>query len=169
MIRECCEDDLAGVLEIYNDAVQSTTAIWNDTVVDLANRRAWLQERTLQGYPVLCAVESARVLGYATFGMWRAFDGYRHTVEHSIYVHRNARRTGVATSLMQALLRRAREQGKHAMIGAVEASNQASLAFHARFGFAQVAYMPEVGIKFGRWLDLILVQLVLAESTARQA
>lgn len=167
MIRDCSEDDLAGMLEIYNDAVQFTTAVWNNAVIDLENRRRWLRDRTSQGYPALCAVEAGKLLGYATYGAWRAFDGYRHTVEHSIYVHKDARRKGVATSLMKALLQRARDQGKHVMIGAIEASNEASLALHARFSFAPVASMPEVGIKFGRWLNLVFVQLILDSGSSR--
>jgi L-amino acid N-acyltransferase YncA len=167
MIRDCSEGDLAGLREIYNEAVRSTVAIWNDTVVDIENRRAWLRERVSKGYPVLTAVEGGRVLGYATYGEWRAWSGYRHTVEHSVYVHRDARRSGIATALMSALIQRARAQGKHVMVGGIEASNVASLALHARLGFQQAAYMPEVGTKFGRWLDLVFVQLILDPGAAQ--
>ena len=87
--------------------------------------------------------------------------GYKHTVEHSVYVHQNARRTGVASALMATLIERARAQGKHVMVGGIEAKNEASLALHSRFGFEKVGYLPEVGTKFGRWLDLIFMQLIL--------
>ncbi|HEY9345874.1 MAG TPA: GNAT family N-acetyltransferase, partial [Inquilinus sp.] len=88
-IRDAEAGDVAGILEIYNDAVLHTTAIWNETVVDSASRAAWLAERRRLGHPVLVAVDDdGRVAGYASFGDWRAWDGYRHTVEHSVYVHR---------------------------------------------------------------------------------
>jgi L-amino acid N-acyltransferase YncA len=161
MIRDCEEADLGGVLDIYNDAVRSTTAIWNDTPVDLENRLAWLKDRTFRGFPVLVAVGEDKVLGYAAYGDWRAWDGYRHTVEHSVYVHREARRGGIATALMTALMERARADGKHVMVGGIEASNEASLALHMRLGFERTAHMREVGRKFGRWLDLVFMQIIL--------
>ena len=101
------------------------------------------------------------VLGYASFGDWRAFDGYRHTVEHSVYVHPDARGQGVAQLLMQMLIERARVLDKHVMVAAIEAGNQPSIALHRRLGFVQTGLMPEVGVKFGRWLDLLWMQLIL--------
>ncbi len=162
MIRECDPADLPQILEIYNDAVRSTTAIWNDTLVDLEDRRAWLNERVSNGSPVLVADSHGQAIGYATYGNWRAWEGYRHTVEHSVYVHRDARRGGVAEALMNTLIECARAQGKHVMVGGIEASNEASLALHKKLGFIQAAHMNEVGIKFGRWLDLVFVQLILS-------
>jgi len=92
-IRDARDEDLAGITAIYNDAVANTAAIWNETQVDIANRRQWLQDRHKLGYPVLVATnDHGDVIGYASFGDWRAFDGYRHTVEHSVYV-RNDRQT----------------------------------------------------------------------------
>ncbi len=103
IVRDCEERDLPAVLEIYNDAVVSTTAIWNETLVDLDNRRQWLKDRVSRGFPVLIAASAdGAVLGYASYGDWRAFDGYKHTVEHSVYVHQNARRGGVASALMKS-------------------------------------------------------------------
>lgn len=161
MIRACVEADLPGVVEIYNDAVLSTTAIWNDTPVDLDNRRWWLNDRLSNGFPVLVAVDGNDVLGFASFGDWRTWQGYRYTVEHSVYVSRNARRGGVATELMTALIEHAQRAGKHVMVGGIEATNKASLALHAKLGFEKTAYMREVGAKFGRWLDLVFVQKTL--------
>jgi len=82
-VRDAGEDDIPAITEIYNDAVKNSTAIWNDATIDVANRLAWLSDRQKAGYPVLVAVNGAEgVLGYASFGDWRAWDGYRHTVEH---------------------------------------------------------------------------------------
>jgi phosphinothricin acetyltransferase len=161
IVRDCQEADLEAILDIHNDAVLTSTAIWDDTIVDLENRRGWLRARVSAGFPVLAADDGGQVLGYASYGVWRARDGYRHTVEHSVYVHKEARRKGIATALMLALIERSRAQRLHAMIGAVEATNRESLAFHAKLGFEKVAFMPEVGRKFGRWLDLVFVQLLL--------
>ena len=162
LIRDAGVPDAAGIRTIYNDAVLNTTAIWNEQLVDEANRVAWLQARQQMGYPVLVAVdEQDSVLGYASFGDWRAFDGYRHTVEHSVYVHPQARGQGVARQLMQVLIERARALHKHVMVAAIEAGNHPSIALHRQLGFVQTGVMPEVGIKFGRWLDLAWMQLTL--------
>ncbi|MFG3500210.1 GNAT family N-acetyltransferase [Pseudomonas sp. NPDC047963] len=161
-IRDALDTDLAGILEIYNDAVQNSTAIWNDKVVDLDNRRAWLAERHEQGYPVLVALDDQRqVAGYASFGPWRPYDGFRHTVENSVYVRPGQRGGGVGRSLMQALIERAREMNKHVMIAAIESENRASIHMHQQLGFIHAAQMRQVGCKFGRWLDLTMMQLTL--------
>jgi L-amino acid N-acyltransferase len=160
-IRTCEEADLPHVLEIYNEAVRSTTAIWNDTAVDIENRRAWLKDRVSKSFPVLIAVSGGTIAGYASYADWRAWEGYRLTVEHSVYVRKNLHRGGVGLALMTSLIQCAREQGKHVMIGGIEATNEGSLALHAKLGFEKTAYMREVGTKFGRWLDLVFVQLIL--------
>lgn len=153
LVRDAAARDASGIRDIYNDAVVNTNAIWNEQVVDEANRVAWLHARQGMGYPVLVAVNAEEgVLGYASFGDWRAFDGYRHTVEHSVYVHPDARGQGVAQLLMQMLIERARVLDKHVMVAAIEAGNQPSIALHRRLGFVQTGLMPEVGVKFGRWL-----------------
>jgi phosphinothricin acetyltransferase len=160
-IRAATLDDLPGILAIYNDAVTATTAIWNETEVDLENRRAWFLERTGAGFPVLVATDAKNVLGYATFGPFRPHDGYRHTVENSIYVRNDQRGRGIGAQLMPPLIEAARASGRHAIVAAIEADNAASLNLHAGFGFREVARMPEVGRKFGRWLDLVLLQRLL--------
>lgn len=152
------EAHLPGILAIYNHAVVHTTAIWNDVIVDLENRRTWWRGRTEAGFPVLVAVEGGEVLGYASYGPFRAFDGYRQTVEHSVYVAENARRRGIGSALLLALEERARAQGMHAMLGGIAADNEASLRLHKKHGFVETARMPEVGQKFGRWLDLVFMQ-----------
>ena len=161
LIRDAEEADLPGILAIYNDAVENTTAIWNEAAVDLDNRGTWLAERRQSGYPVLVAVEDGAVLGYASFGDWRAFDGYRYTVEHSVYVSRDTRGRGIGKALMIPLIERARQLDKHVMVAGIEAANEASLGLHRRLGFKQVGHLTEVGTKFGRWLDLAFLQLTL--------
>ncbi|WP_315972598.1 N-acetyltransferase family protein [Rhizobium sp. NRK18] len=161
IIRDAVEADLAAIRDIYNHAVEHTTAIWNEVLVDLDNRKAWFDARLKQGYPVLVAERAGRVAGYASYGDWRAFDGYRHTVEHSVYVDKDARGGGIGRMLMEELIRRAAAQGKHVMIAAIEAENQASIRLHETLGFRGVGRFTEVGQKFGRWLDLYCMEKVL--------
>jgi len=162
VIRDAAEADLPGILAIYNDAVENTTAIWNETLVDLANRRAWLADRAAAGFPVLVAVNAVGdVLGYASYGTWRTIEGFRHTVEHSVYVRGDQRGQGLGPALMQALVERARQAGLHVMVAAIESENTASIRLHERLGFVTTGQMPQVGRKFDRWLDLTFMQLIL--------
>jgi len=143
--------------------VQTTTALFTDAVAGLEDRLAWLAARRSQGYPVLVAGQNGDVLGYGSFGDFRAWPGYRHTVEHSLYVQRAQRRRGVGAALLGALIERAHALDKHVMIAGIEASNTASLALHARWHFREVGRLPQVGAKFGRWLDLVFMERILAE------
>jgi L-amino acid N-acyltransferase YncA len=163
LIRDAGLSDIAAITAIYNHAVLHTTAIWNDTTISVQNRIDWLQQRQAQGYPVLVAVNQANdVLGYASFGEWRPFDGYKQTVEHSVYVREGQQGAGIGTALMRSLMLRARQLDKHVMVAAVDADNIASIKLHLALGFQQVGLMPQVGRKFGRWLDLVWLQLVLS-------
>lgn len=158
-LRPADEADLPGILAIYNHAVLHSTAIFNDNPVDLANRRAWLLDRQARSYPVIVAVDGDEaVLGYASFGDFRPFEGFRISVEHSVYVAEGARGRGLGRLLLEALFEPARALGKRVMIGGITADNEPSLALHARLGFTETGRMPGVGIKFGRRLDLVFVQ-----------
>ena len=161
-IRDADETHVEAIAAIYNDAVQHTTSIWNESTVDAAERRAWLDARRRQNYPVLVAVDPlGEVLGYASFGDWRAFDGYRHTVENSVYIRPASRGAGIGEALMRALIARARQAGKHAIVAGIEARNRASIRLHEKLGFTQAGFFPEVGVKFGQWLDLVFLQIIL--------
>ena len=156
-----------GIAAIYNHAVEHTTAIWNERLVDAADRAEWIAERRAGGFPVLVALEDdGTVLGYATYGPWRPHDGYRHTVEHSLYVREGLRGRGIGSALLTALLERARAQGIHVMVAGIDAENEGSVRLHERFGFDPVGVLPQVGVKFGRWLDLVFLQLVLDQAPA---
>lgn len=166
-IRDAEDRDLEGITTIYNDAVEQTTAIWNETTIDLENRRAWLADRRNAGYPVLVAVsDEETVLGYASFGDWRAWDGYRHTVEHSVYVRTDQRGAGIGKALMEALIGRARDIGKHVLVAGIEAGNTGSIRLHEKLGFVQAGLLRQVGTKFGTWLDLAFLQLTLDDRAA---
>lgn len=160
-IRDVQEADLPAILAIHNDAVTGTTAIWDETAVDLGNRQAWLAARRAAGYPILACEVAGTLAGYASFGDFRPWSGYRHTIEHSVYVATGYRRRGAAVLLLEALIDRAASLGKHAMIGGIEAGNEASIALHMRLGFKVVGHLPQVGAKFGQWLDLVFVERLL--------
>ena len=167
VVRPARPDDLPAILAIYNDAVVNTTAIWNDSLADLQNRKTWFESRAIQGYPVLVGEEAGAILGYASFGDFRAFDGYRFTVEDSVYVAPEARRRGIASALLAALIERATVIGKHVMVAGIAGDNEVSIRLHARHGFVETARMPEVGFKFGRWLDLVFMQRRLGPGAGR--
>lgn len=160
-LRLAGEADLPGIMAIYNDAVLHTTAIWNDHVVDLDNRRAWLADRAARNHPVLVAVRDGAVLGYASYGDWRLIDGFRRSKELSIYVEAGARGLGLGKALLAALEAEARARGVHVLIGCIDASNTASMKLHAQAGFRLVGIHREVGEKFGRRLDLACMEKML--------
>ena len=147
---------------ILNELIAATTAIWTLSPTTLEARAAWLEERRARGFPVLVAEEAdGRLLGFASFGDFRPWEGYARTVEHSVYVDTPVRRRGVGRALLASLIERAEARGLHAMVGGIEAGNGASLALHAALGFREVGRLPEVGRKFDRWLDLVFVERLL--------
>jgi L-amino acid N-acyltransferase len=168
-IRDATEADLAGILAIYNEVIRTSTAVYTEQEATLDDRRAWFAQRTGQGYPVLVATDSASgaVLGFATFGDFRPWPGYRHTVEHSVYVRADARHQGLGTALVEPLFGRAASLGKHVMIAGIDAANPASIRLHERLGFERAGTLREVGTKFGRWLDLVFMQRFLDQTSRR--
>ena len=158
VVDDALECDLEGVVAIHNDVLATSTAIFSHLPVTLEERRAWWRARAAQGYPILVARDALGVLGFASFGDFRAWPGYRFTVEHSVHVRADGRGRGAGTVLLTRLIARAAALGKHVMIGGVDAANTASIRFHERLGFEQAARLREVGHKFGRWLDLVFLQ-----------
>ena len=166
-VRDAVADDAAAIAGIYNANVVSTTVAWTDETESVEHRRAWLASQADAGNPVLVAVEDrdgGTVIGFGSYGDFRdtaKWPGYRFTVEHTIHVADGHRGAVTGRALMLALIDRAVADGYHRMVGGIDGDNAASIRFHERLGFAQVARLPEVGFKFGRWLDLVLVQLAL--------
>jgi len=161
-IREAQEADLPAILDIYNDVVATSTAIYRDEPATLEDRRSWFAARKAERQPVLVATDRGAVVGFAAFGGFRPWPGYRFTVEHSVHVRADRRGQGVGAALMTPLIAHAAALGMHVMIAGIDADNAGSIRFHQRLGFTQVAHMREVGFKFGRWLDLVLMQRLLA-------
>jgi len=157
-LRDAAEADLAGLVAIYNDVIATSTATYTSTLVTLEDRRQWWHARVAAGYPVLVARDESGVIGFATFGDFRPWPGYRFTVEHTVHVRGDRRGGGVGTRLLEALFPRAASLGKHMMIAAVDGANLASIRFHERLGFERSGCLREVGHKFDRWLDLVFLQ-----------
>jgi phosphinothricin acetyltransferase len=160
-IRQAKEADLSGILAIVNDAILNSTAIWSHYAYTLDSRKAWLAERHQKNYPVFVAILGGEVAGFSSFGDFRPHDGYLHSVEHSVYVHRHHHGKGIGKQLMLPLFEVAKALGKHVMIGGIEAGNTGSLKFHRDLGFVETGRLKEVGFKFDRWLDLVFMQKIL--------
>jgi len=157
-LRDALEDDLPGIVAIYNDVIATSTAVYSSVPVTLEERRKWWRARVEAGYPLLVALDESGVAGFSTFGDFRSWPGYRFTVEHTVHVRADRRGSGVGTKLLEALFPRAASLGKHMMIAGVDAANTASIRFHERLGFEQAGHLREVGYKFDRWLDLVFLQ-----------
>ena len=158
--------DVPAILDIVNEAILHSTALFEYEPRTLREQLDWLAQRRAGGWPVLVADAGDGAIGYASYGPFRPQDGYRETVEHSVYIRSDLRGGGRGRGLMAQLIGYARAQGQHVMVAAVDASNTASIALHRSLGFEDVGMMPQVGQKFGRWLDLALLQLVLDARTA---
>jgi L-amino acid N-acyltransferase len=160
-IRHAEIADLPGLLAIYNDVIATSTAVYTDDPATLEDRAAWLQARRMQNYPVLVAIDRGTVAGFASFGDFRNWPGYRFSVEHSVHVDASYRGAGIGRMLVEALFPLAKNLDKHVMIAAVDAANVGSIRFHQRLGFESVAHFREVGRKFDRWLDLVFLQRLI--------
>jgi L-amino acid N-acyltransferase len=161
IIRDATREDLTQVLALFNLHVRETTAIWREREVDLADRTAWFDGRLAGGFPVLAAEEDGRFLGFASYGPFRVGSGYDGTVENSVYVAAHAQGRGVASRLMEGIVAHARAAGRSVMIAGIGLPNDASVALHARFGFVEAGVLRGIGLKFGRRLDLMLMQKAL--------
>lgn len=160
-VRPARPGDGEAIRAIRNHAVEHSTALWTQTPQSPAEAVSWLAAHLERG-SAFVAEADGEVAGFAVYGPWRALDGYRHTVEDSVYVREGRHGLGIGSALLDALIDAAREAGHHVMIAGIEAGNASSVRLHERFGFQHVGTVPEVGTKFGRWLDLTLMRLPLS-------
>lgn len=159
-VRDAASGDADAIADIYNPYITETAATFHTEAVDAAERLAWLASHDLR-HPVLVAEVDGRVVGWGSLTPWAARPAWHRTVEVSIYVARDHHREGVGMALMETLLERARDAGHHVAIGQVVADNRPSIAMAERAGFEQVGVLREVGDKFGRYHDLVLMQKIL--------
>lgn len=160
-IRNCKLQDLNAVLEITNYAILKTTAIYDDDARTAEEVKSWFLEKQEKNFPVFVALRDENVIGFGTYGAFRQKYGSRFTVEHSVYVNADDNGKGVGSLLLKELIDQARSQNMRTMIAAIDASNEASIAFHRKFGFREIGVCHEAGYKFNQWLDLLLMELML--------
>lgn len=162
VIRHVQDEDLPAILRITNHAIAHTDALWISTPFTLEQRQKWVSDRLAQGFPVFVAVsENGDVCGYASYGAFRAFEGYAKTIEHSVYVDVEHQGRGLGRMLLARLIDHARQAGFHVMVAGITAGNEASVTLHRQFGFQNSGILPQVGRKGGRWLDLLFMTLCL--------
>lgn len=159
----CTHDRHApAILAILNDAIVNSTALYDYQPRNADNMRSWFDAKRQGGYSVIGIEDAAgELLGFASYGAFRAYPAYKYTVEHSVYVRADQRGQGLGLQLMEAIIEEARLNDVHALVGAIDAANAGSIALHQRLGFQSVGLLPQVGFKFGRWLDLAFYQLLL--------
>lgn len=152
---------LPGILAIVNHNILHSTALYDYDVKWQEYINTWYADKQAAGWPVIVAVEDEAVIGYGTYGPFRFKDGYKFTVEHSVYVAEGHSGKGIGGQLLEELIRLATAQGYHTMIGGIDAGNAGSIAFHKKYGFTEAGLLKETGFKFGRWLDLQFMQKML--------
>lgn len=169
LLRDASLTDLNEILEIYNDVVTSTTAIYEDKTRSLDQQNVWFHTKVKSGFPVIVAVIDSRVVGFGTFGAFRPWSCYSTTVEHGLHVAKDYRGLGVGSLILSKLIDLARERGTHTMIAGIDSENLGSINLHERFGFKEVGRLPQVARKFSKWLDLVFMQLLLEANKAKDS
>ncbi|MFT4123735.1 MAG: GNAT family N-acetyltransferase [Microbacteriaceae bacterium] len=160
-LREATERDLDAILAIYNHSIRGSTALWSDEEVPRSDRAEWFARQRAGGCPVLVAEVGGVLAGYASYAPWRERSGYRFSVEDSVYIADAYQGRGCGRALLAELIARAGAAGHHRMVADIEAGNLASIRLHESLGFVHSGLVPEVGYKFGRWLDLAILTLAL--------
>lgn len=161
VIRKALETDLPGILGIYNDAILNTTALYTYEPMTLPMLQQWFADKTAKNLPIYVACIDDQVAGFASYGPFRPWPAYKYTVEHSIYVHKDHRRKGLAKKLLHILIDHATADDLHTIVAGIDSENQVSIELHRQFGFREVGQLAQVGYKFGRWLDLVFMEKIL--------
>jgi phosphinothricin acetyltransferase len=152
----------AAILDILNEAIVTSTALYDYRPRAPESMAGWFKTKQAGGFPVIGAESpGGELMGFASYGTFRAWPAYKYSVEHSVYVHKDQRGKGLGLALMQELIAAARAQQYHVMIGGIDQSNTASVALHEKLGFTHAGTIRQAGFKFGRWLDLAFYQLIL--------
>jgi L-amino acid N-acyltransferase len=163
-----CEDHKhsAAILAIFNHAITTSTALYDYKPRAIESMTPWFATKALNNFPVIgLESEEGELMGFASYGTFRAFPAYKYTIEHSIYVRHDFRGKGLGAVLLQAIIEEAQARQVHVMVGGIDACNIASIALHEKFGFKHSGTVKEAGFKFGRWLDLAFYQKTLATPT----
>ena len=158
----CGEKQLPEILEIFNEAIINTTALYDYKPRTLDVIQNWYSQKQKGNYPVIGAFdEGGSLLGFATYGPFRERPAYKYTIEHSVYIRTDVRGRGLGTILLKEIIKQAEKQDYHVMIGGIDASNTESVKLHEKEGFVYCGLIKQAGFKFGKWLDLLFYQLIL--------
>ncbi len=161
-IIRCDQTHASAILAILNEAIVHSTALYDYQPRTPAMMQTWFETKAKGHYPVIGAVNDAgELMGFSSYGTFRAFPAYKYSVEHSVYVDQRFRQQGLGKTLLREAIAAATEQNYHMMIGGIDATNTASVALHRRLGFVHCASIKQAGFKFGRWLNLEFYQLIL--------
>jgi L-amino acid N-acyltransferase len=159
-IRPATDSDLVAINDIYNYYVLHSTCTYQEEPDSLEDRQRWFKHHG-DKHPVIVAVADRQVVGWGSLSPYHPRSAYRHTVENSVYVHHEHFRKGIGALLLQDLIVRSRALGHKAIIALIDAEQTASVAVHSKFHFEKVGHLRQVGFKFGRWLDVIYMELTL--------
>jgi phosphinothricin acetyltransferase len=162
-VCDASRHDLADILTIYNEVIRHSTAVYSEVEFTPARGESWFAAKAEQGFPFIVARDATGVVGFGTFGDFRAWPCYQYTVEHSVHVRADARGRGIGRALVLELMERAKAMQKHVMIAGIDADNAVSIGLHESLGFRRVGHFHEVGFKFGRWLDLVFLEIAIGD------
>lgn len=150
------------ILEIFNEVIATSTALYEYEPRTPEFMSKWFAEKAAGNYPIIGAIdESGVLLGFGTYGVFRAKPAYKYSIEHSLYVHKDHRGKGVGRQLLKKTIAAATTQNFHVMVGGIDAENVESIELHKKFGFTHSGTITQSGFKFGRWLDVAFYQLTL--------
>jgi L-amino acid N-acyltransferase len=162
ILIDCDTSHAETILQIFNEAIAHSTALYEYQPRTMKLINAWFARKRAGDFPIVGAVDpQGTLLGFGSYGPFRLFPAYKYTVEHSVYIAADHRGKGIGKLLLNELISRAVAQQYHVMVGAIDSQNQASIVLHEKLGFQRCGLMPQVGFKFGKWLDLALYQLLL--------
>lgn len=158
MIRNAERQDLSAILDIYNDAILNSTAVYTYDAQTLKEREACFEAKLLANEPIFVFELDKKVVGFATYGQFRNWPAYLYSIEHSIYVDKDYRGKGIASQLLSHLIEDAKQRNYRTIVAGIDASNEGSIKLHEKFGFTHAGTIKNVGYKFERWLDLAFYQ-----------
>ena len=161
-LKSCTEKQLPEILDIFNDAILNSTALYEYKTRTIERMHAWYADKLRGNYPIVGAFdETGTLLGFSTYGQFRVQPAYKYTLEHSVYVRSDKRGYGLGKILLHEIVKKAEEQNYHLLVGVIDASNTASRKLHENEGFILTGILKESGYKFGKWLDVAFYQLTL--------
>ncbi|HRZ96731.1 MAG TPA: N-acetyltransferase family protein [Paludibacter sp.] len=152
----------AQILEIFNDAILNSTALYDYNPWTMDTMKTWFEMKSQHNFPVIGIVdEDNRLLGFGSYGSFRIRPAYKYTVENSLYVHKDFRGNGLGKILLEEIIKNAIAQNYHCIVGVIDSSNTTSISLHKSFGFHFSGRIEQSGYKFNRWLDVDFYQLIL--------